>query len=293
MTLTALVLELDSGDADRLSDMLLEAGALSVAYEEVTPDKAAKSIPPGGSGLGASRSVVHLTALCRVQDDPQQLLLAACRAAGIQIPDHKSHAVPDENWVEKSREQFSPIRVSDRLWIVPSWHVPPDPTAINLLIDPGLAFGTGNHPSTLSCLRWLERTIRGGEVIIDYGCGSGILAIAALRLGAHRAIGVDIDASAILVARANARRNRVAAEFLDGSEPLSVMADIVVANILANPLKVLAPFLASRCTPGGWLALAGILSSQAGEIEKTYAPWIQFKGRIEAEGWVCLAGVRR
>ena len=219
--------------------------------------------------------------------------MAACRAAGIQVPAHESHAVPDENWVEKSREQFSPIRVSDRLWIVPTWHVPLDPTAINLVIDPGLAFGTGNHPSTLSCLRWLEHTIRGGETIIDYGCGSGILAIAALKLGAHRAVGVDIDPSAILVARANAQRNRAAAEFLDGSEPLSIVADIVVANILANPLKVLAPLLASRCTPGGWLALSGILSSQVGEIEKAYAPWIQFKGTIEVEGWVCLAGVRQ
>jgi len=293
VTLVALVLELDSGDADRLSDTLLEVGAISVTYEEAPAGTRARSIPAYEPEVSGSWPLVQLTALCRTQDNPEQVLVRACEAARIRVPDHKSHAVHDENWVEKSREQFSPIRVSDRLWIVPTWHTPPEPAAINLVIDPGLAFGTGSHPSTFLCLRWLERTIRGGETIIDYGCGSGILAIAALRLGAHRAIGVDIDPSAILVARANAQRNRAAAEFLDGSEPLSIVADIVVANILANPLKLLAPFLASRCAPGGWVALAGILSFQASEIEKAYAPWIQFRERSEAEGWVCLSGIRQ
>ena len=293
MTLTALVLELDSGDADCLSDMLLEAGAISVSYEEATPETPYKPIPLGGSQANASWPLVRLTALCRAQDDLDRLLLGACSAAGIPVPDHEFRAVLDENWVEKSREQFSPIRVSDRLWIVPSWRDPPDRDAVNIVLDPGLAFGTGSHASTLLCLQWLERTIRGGETVIDYGCGSGILAIAALRLGAHRAIGVDIDPAAVVVARANALRNRAAAEFLDGCEALSTVADIVVANILANPLQVLAPLLASRCVPGGRLALAGILAFQANEIEKVYAPWIQFEARTEAEGWVCLSGVRQ
>lgn len=293
MTFTALVLELDSGDADRLSDTLLEAGAISVAYEEAAPETPSSSIPLLGPQADASWPFVRLTALCREQDDPDRLLRDACRAAGIRVPDRECHAVPDENWVRKSREQFSPIRVSDRLWIVPTWHDPPDHDAVNIVLDPGLAFGTGSHASTLLCLQWLKRSIRGGETVIDYGCGSGILAIAALRLGAHRAIGVDIDPGAVVVARANALRNRVAAEFLDGCELLSTVADIVVANILANPLQVLAPLLAARCVPGGRLALAGILEFQVDEIEEVYAPWIRFEARTEAEGWVCLSGVRQ
>jgi ribosomal protein L11 methyltransferase len=292
VALAALVLQLDSGGADRLSETLLESGALSVTLEEALPSMPSKPDSPGGE-VSAPWPAVQLTVLCRAEDGPDRILLLACRAAGIPVPDHKSLAVLDENWVEKSRAGFSPIRVSNRLWVVPSWHDPPDPGAINLVLDPGLAFGTGSHPSTLLCLQWLERNIRGDETVIDYGCGSGILAIAALKLGAHRAIGVDIDPDAIVAARSNARRNQVAAEFLDGRERLSIMADIVVANILASPLQVLAPFLASRCVPGGLLALAGILPVQACEVEQTYAPWIRFGAKTESEGWVCLSGVRQ
>ena len=292
MALAALVVQLDPGDADRLSDTLLESGALSVTCEEASPETPLEAVSPG-AGSGLPWPNVRLTALCRAVDDPDRVLLRACRAAGIPVPDHESYAVLEQNWVEKSKAGFSPIRVSNRLWIVPSWHDPPDPGAINLVLDPGLAFGTGSHPSTLLCLQWLERTILGGETVIDYGCGSGILAIAALKLGARRAIGVDIDPDAIAAARSNAHRNHAAAEFFDGREPLSSVAQIVVANILANPLQVLAPFLASRCAPGGRLALAGILSFQASEVEKAYAPWIQFGAHTESEGWVCLAGVRK
>jgi ribosomal protein L11 methyltransferase len=200
--------------------------------------------------------------------------------------------VPDEDWVAKAREQFGPIRVSARLWIVPTWRTPSDPQAINLVLDPGLAFGTGSHPSTRLCLQWLERSIAGGEAVLDYGCGSGILAIAALKLGARRAVGVDIDPDAVATARANAQRNRVAAEFLEARAPLTFTADVVIANILANPLKVLAPMLASRCRRGGKMALSGILSDQASEVESCYSSWVAFAPPAEAEGWVCLSGVK-
>ncbi len=161
-----------------------------------------------------------------------------------------------------------------------------------LVLDPGLAFGTGDHPSTRLCLQWLDRTIGGGETVLDYGCGSGILAIAALKLGARRAVGVDIDPDAVAAARANARRNGVEGQFLDGLAPLAFTADVVVANILANPLKLLAPLLASRIRRDGRLALSGILPDQASEIEKCYAPWIEFAPCTESEGWACLSGVR-
>jgi ribosomal protein L11 methyltransferase len=201
--------------------------------------------------------------------------------------------VADEDWIKKSREQFAPIRITGRLWVVPTWHVPPQPDAINLILDPGLAFGTGSHPSTRLCLEWLDRTIGGGETVLDYGCGSGILAIAALKLGARRAVGVDIDIDAIAAARANAQRNGVAGEFLDSRTSLVLTADVVVANILANPLKVLAPLLASHCAQGGRIALSGILAPQIRDIEECYAPWIAFDKPSEADNWVCLSGVRQ
>ena len=287
MTFTAFVVEVTAEEVDPLADALLDAGALSVSCEDADATDTF-----GGSGEPASWTRVKLTALCKVQPDPEQLLLRACNLAGIAVPAHELYGVPDGDWVAKSREQFGPIRVSAHLWIVPTWRAPLEPDALNLVLDPGLAFGTGAHPSTRLCLQWLERSIAGGETVLDYGCGSGILTIAALKLGARHAVGVDIDPDAVRTARANARRNDVAGEFLEGCAPLTFTADIVIANILANPLKVLAPMLASRCRQGGQIALSGILSDQASEVESFYSPWIAFAPPAEAEGWVCLSGVK-
>src|SRR5712664_2825171 len=289
---TALVLEVKAEEVDPLCDALLEAGALSVSCEDARAGTAAEAPRFDGSGESVSWLRVRLTALCKVQPGPERLLLRACDLAGIAVPAHELRSVADEDWVAKSREQFGPIRISAHLWIVPTWRAPPEPEAINLVLDPGLAFGTGSHPSTRLCLQWLERSIAGGETVLDYGCGSGILAIAALKLGARRAVGVDIDPDAVAAARANARRNGVEGQFLDGHAPLTFTADVVVANILANPLKLLAPLLASRIRRGGRLALSGILPDQVREIEKCYAPWIEFAPSTESEGWVCLSGVK-
>jgi len=292
VTFAALVLVVKAEEADHLSDALLDAGALSVGCEDARAEPAAEAPPFDGSGESVSWARVRLTALCKAQPEPEQLLLRACNRAGIAVPVHELCPVPDEDWVAKSREQFGPIRVSSHLWIVPTWRQAPEPDAINLVLDPGLAFGTGAHPSTRLCLQWLERSIAGGETVLDYGCGSGILTIAALKLGARRAVGVDIDPDAVGTARANARRNDVAGEFLEVCAPLTFTADVVIANILANPLKVLAPMLASRCRHGGQIALSGILSDQASEVESCYSPWIAFAPPAEAEGWVCLSGVK-
>jgi ribosomal protein L11 methyltransferase len=293
VTLAALVLDLRAEEVDRLSDALLEAGALSVMYEDAQAGTEAEVPHFDAFGESAPWPRVTLTALCKGPGDLEQLLIRACGAASIAVPTHQVRNVPDEDWVAKSREQFGPIRVSARLWVVPTWHAPPEPEAINLVLDPGLAFGTGSHPSTRLCLQWLERTVAGGETVLDYGCGSGILAIAAMKLGARRAVGVDIDPDALAVARANGQRNGVAVEFLGGRTPLAFAADIVVANILANPLMLLAPVLASRCAQGGRIALSGILSGQTREVEKSYAPWIAFAPPTVEDGWVCLSGVRR
>ncbi|HKW39000.1 MAG TPA: 50S ribosomal protein L11 methyltransferase [Burkholderiales bacterium] len=291
MTLTALVLDLPGREADCLSDALLAAGALSVSCEDVRASAGAPDTSEPGEP--ASWPCVRLTALCGSGHAPEQLLRQACAASGVAMREHDVSTVADEDWVARSKGGFGPIRVSRRLWIVPSWSAPPEADAINLMLDPGLAFGTGSHATTRLCLRWLEDRIAGGETVLDYGCGSGILAIAALRLGAKRAVGVDIDPDAVAVAQANAARNEVAAEFLVTGSPLALTADLVVANILANPLKVLAPLIVERCRRGGHVALSGILAAQAEDVAECYSRWIAFAAPHEEEGWVCLAGTKR
>jgi ribosomal protein L11 methyltransferase len=176
---------------------------------------------------------------------------------------------------------------------VPSWHDPPVPGAVVVRLDPGVAFGTGSHPTTRLCLQWLRETVRGGEAVLDYGCGSGILAIAAARLGARAVVGTDIDPQAVAAARINGYANRVAARFELPHALPPQPHDIVVANILTNPLLLLAPVLARAARAGGRIALSGILAPQADDVLEAYAPWFNIARWREAEGWVLLAGERR
>ena len=198
----------------------------------------------------------------------------------------------DQDWVKLTQAQFAPMRAGRRLWIVPTWHEPPEPAAINVILDPGAAFGTGSHPTTRLCLAWLERSVRGGESLLDYGCGSGILAIAAMMLGAARATGVDVDPMALEAARYNAERNGVALDVRDAQADLDLRAQLTVANILANPLRMLAPAIAAHTAPGGSIALSGILAAQARDVIEAYAPWASLAVAAEEAGWVLLAGVR-
>lgn len=292
MAFVALVVELKADEGDRLGDALLEAGALSVSGEDAasgTPGETPRYDEPGET---ASWPNLKLTALLHTHDDPARILNQACTAAGVGRPAFELLVVEDEDWVRRSRDQFGPIRISDRLWVVPSWHTP-RPDAVNIVFDPGLAFGTGSHPTTRLCLAWLERHVVGGEAVLDYGCGSGILAIAALKLGAGRALGADIDPESILAARANAERNGVGAEFFRTEALPPISADLVVANILANPLKLLAPLLSGFCARGGRIALSGILLPQAAEVEAAWSPWFEFEPAAGEGEWTCLSGVRR
>jgi ribosomal protein L11 methyltransferase len=182
------------------------------------------------------------------------------------------------------------------MWIVPSWCEPVDPTAVNLALDPGLAFGTGSHPTTRLCLQWLLRKLAAGESVLDYGCGSGILAIAACRLGAGRVVGTDIDSQALAASAANAKRNRVSAAFMSPERLAAEETtpfDVVVANILANPLRMLAPALAARVKPGGHIVLSGILDVQAAPLIGVYRRWFNIGVCEIDDGWIALAGVRR
>jgi ribosomal protein L11 methyltransferase len=199
--------------------------------------------------------------------------------------------VQDEDWVRKTQAQFEPIRVADGLWIVPSWCTPPDPSALNISIDPGLAFGTGSHPTTSLMLRWLAGRLKGGETVLDYGCGSGILAIVAARLGGRDVVGVDIDPQAVLAAHDNAAKNGVVARFFTPDASPEQTAEIVVANILANPLVVLAPLITGRCSHT--VALSGILEAQADDVMAAYAAHFNLRVADREEGWVLITGTRR
>jgi ribosomal protein L11 methyltransferase len=275
----AITVELEPAQAEALSEALIEAGARSVDLE-IDPE------------AGATRT--RLTALAERGTDPRQLLASAARCAGIPSPDFRTGELADEDWVRLSQAQFGPVRAGERLWVVPSWHTPPaDPQAIVVRIDPGLAFGTGSHPSTRLVLRRLEETIQGNERVLDYGCGSGILAIAAGKLGAGRLDAVDIDRLALRVASENARLNGVTLHTALPEELAPGAWDLVLANILAGPLIALAPELALRTRQGGCVLLSGVLLSQVEEVCAAYAKNFEISVPANEGDWALIEGARR
>lgn len=301
MSWLTLIVDTDAAHAEALSDALLELGALSVDLLDAdadTPDEQAIFGEPGEPPPGVW---LHnrVSALFDADRDVAAILRAASDSIGLaQLPGHRIETLADNDWVRLTQSQFEPIPISPRLWIVPTWHTPANPDAINIVLDPGLAFGTGSHPTTRLCLRWLDDHIQGGESVLDYGCGSGILAIAALKLGAARAVGVDLDAQAVTASRDNAIANQVEnARFhlpdaANDAEKRS-QYDLVVANILTNPLRLLAPLLADATRQGGQIVLSGILESQAQDVMNIYQQWFDLNPPVFEDGWSCLSGRKR
>lgn len=286
----------DSKQAELLSDALMEAGALSVSLEDADAGTADETPLFGEPDYPTAELWPHSIARVLLDEhvDVGKTLADAAGAAGISAPtEYTVETVAEQDWVRLTQSQFDPIPISSRLWIVPTWHAAPDSAAINLKLDPGLAFGTGSHPTTRLCLRWLDDHLAGGETLLDYGCGSGILAIAAAKLGAGRVDGVDIDAQAVTASRDNAALNDVQACFCLPGELTPGQYDVVVANILTNPLKSMAPLLAGRVRAGGQLVLSGILAEQADEVMTVYREWFVFGPPAVDEGWVRLAGVKK
>ena len=286
----------DSKQAEPLSDALLDAGALSVSLEDADAGTVDETPLFGEPDHPTAELWPHsvVVALFDAGADVGAVLAYAARIAGVPLPaDYTIETVAEQDWVRLTQSQFDPIPISPRLWIVPTWHDAPDGNAINLRLDPGLAFGTGSHPTTRLCLAWLDDNLKGGETLLDYGCGSGVLAIAAARLGAGRIDGVDIDPQAVQASRDNAALNEITAQFCLPGELAPGNYDVVVANILTNPLKGLAPLLAGRVRPGGRLVLSGILAEQAEDVMAVYRAWFDFDPPEVDEGWVRLAGTRR
>jgi len=312
MAMIEIQLLLPAEGLEAWSDALLEAGAASVAIEDqdsATPDEVAvygePGLPPPAAGWRNNR----LSVLLDAGRDAVALVAEAAALLGSDAPPIQSRQpVADCDWVRQTQAQFTPVRIgaAGRVWIVPSWHEPPDPQACNIRIDPGVAFGTGTHPTTRLCLAWIDANLVPGGSVLDYGCGSGILSICAARLGAATVRGVDIDPQALVAARDNALRNGVHADYtgpdalggVPGSEtgaPTQGRYDLVVANILANPIMLLAPTLLHHLRPGGWLLLSGILERQAAEVIAAFRAVDADMALAVAgtdEGWVALAGRR-
>lgn len=282
--------------AEPLSDALMEAGALSTAIEDAHAGTAREQPLFGEPGMPSEPLWQHsvIIALFDADTDIDIALQQAAAAANMTTPAYTLETVPDQDWVRLTQSQFDPIRISERLRITPSWHpAPQEQGVVNLQLDPGLAFGTGSHPTTHLCLQWLDQHLQGGESVLDYGCGSGILAIAALKLGAGRVCGVDIDPQAVRASRDNAAQNQAAAEFYLPDGLPEGQFDVVVANILANPLRLLADMLAARTRAGGQIVLSGILAEQETELSEIYRPWFDLNEAVVQNGWACLSGRRK
>ncbi|MEF9444993.1 50S ribosomal protein L11 methyltransferase [Burkholderia sp. 1B3(2022)] len=297
MSYRELVVELAREHAEALSDALLDLGALSVSVEDADADTPDEQPLFGEPGLVPDRTAwqhSRVVALLSADHEPAVLLAAAANEIGLaETPRFVVREVEEQDWVRLTQSQFEPIPIGERIWVVPSWHDAPDPDALVLELDPGLAFGTGSHPTTRLCMEWLEQSVKPGQSVLDYGCGSGILAILAKKCGANPVIGIDIDPQAVESARQNSERNRAEVTYGLPDACQDGEFDIVVANILSNPLKLMASMLASKVKPGGRIALSGVLARQADEVAAVYARYVDISVWREHEGWVCLAGTRR
>jgi ribosomal protein L11 methyltransferase len=287
-----LELEANPANAEHLSELLQAAGAGAVTLQDMA-DEPLFEPPPGATPLWNSTRVTGLFAADT--DIPAILASLEQQLEPAPLPPWHLNPLEDRDWIRAWMDNFQPMQFGKQLWICPSGFTPPVPEAINIQLDPGLAFGTGTHPTTAMCLRWLDAHPPRDMRVIDYGCGSGILGIAACKLGARQVIAVDTDPQALLATQANAEKNHVAdciqaylpADFLPEPVPL------LLANILAGPLHSLAPHFAELVTPGGQLVLSGILTEQAEELRHQYQAAFDIKLVAQQEEWVCLAGQRR
>lgn len=280
--------------AEVLEDLLLEAGANAVTLEDAADQPLFEPI----RGTTPLWQETRISGLFEASTDSQQMVDYLQQGWAQAYPDQacptpRIEILEDKDWEREWMDNFHPIQVGDRLWICPSWREVPNPDAVNLALDPGLAFGTGTHPTTFMCLQWLDRHDVTGKRVVDYGCGSGILGVAALLLGAEQAWGVDNDPQALIATRENTNRNQIAPERFNVYFPGKiddVQADLMLANILAAPLIDLAPTISALVKIGGDIVLSGILDHQAEQVMAAYAPWFELDTPAHKEEWVCISG---
>ncbi|EOX1291198.1 50S ribosomal protein L11 methyltransferase [Vibrio cholerae] len=278
-------------NAEAIGDMLMEeTGAVSVTFLDAKDTPVFEPLP-GETRLWGDTDVVALYAA----DMDTSLILQQIKASNMLAEGfaHKVEQVEDKDWEREWMDNFHPMQFGRRLWICPSWREVPDPQAVNVMLDPGLAFGTGTHPTTALCLEWLDNLDLTGKTVIDFGCGSGILAIAAIKLGAAKVIGIDIDPQALLASKDNAARNGVEDQievYLPKDQPEGLVADVVVANILAGPLRELSPIIKGLLKPGGQLAMSGILDTQAESVAEFYRDDLELDPIAEKSEWCRISG---
>lgn len=297
MSWTEIVVEVAKEHAEEYSDALLECGVtfgvLSVSIEDADEGTDAEQPLFGEPGMEPQEAAwehSRVIALTPTDFNHAELVGLAAVHCHMPTPEHYLRFVTDQDWVRLTQSQFEPMLIGKRIWVVPSWHTAPDPTALVLELDPGLAFGTGSHPTTRLCMEWLEENPPVNKTVLDYGCGSGILAIVAKKLGAAKVEGIDIDVQAVHSAEFNAVRNNCEIEFSLPDKISSTTYDVVLANILSNPLKLMAPMLSGKVAVGGALVLSGVLARQAEEVAAAYAPFIALTVWQERDGWVALYG---
>ena len=281
-------------DIDLLSEELESSGTLSISIQDKNLNTSDEELIFGEPHSGPNKfwATSQIQALFSDSVDIKRIqheLISNFKDINFVF---NTSFVSETDWVKLSQSQFKPICIKNRINIVPSWHEIDNLNQINIILDPGLAFGTGAHPTTQLCAEWLIDNVSKDKQVLDYGCGSGILAIAADKLGAKKVLGVDIDPQAIISSNENGSLNKCNIEWLNTDKDFKFQADLVVANILSSALSVLAPLLASYCRPKGKIALSGILESQESQIKKIYSPWFKFEKTLKNGGWICLSGVK-
>ena len=295
MSWANLIVQINKEDVDSISDYLIELGAISTSIEDTNLNQNNEELIFGVPNIQSQQFWENNTvqALFEKKINIEIIKAAIKNKFTDSILLLSTKDVEDTDWVKSTQTQFSPIRINDKLWIIPTWHKIQDKNAINLILDPGLAFGTGTHPTTHLCLLWLLDNINQNLSVLDYGCGSGILGIAAKKIGAKKVIGVDIDNQAIKASKDNSEMNNVQISWSNTKEKIDFKADLVVANILSSALSVLAPILAEHCITNGKIALSGILESQEDDIKKIYNSWFDLDPSYKKDGWVLISGTKR
>ena len=295
MAWTNLTFFAEEKDIDLLSEELNKNGAISVYIQDRNLNKIDEEFIFGEPHSGPNKFWVtnQVQALFDQSIDinqVQQKLASNFKDINFEF---STSSVSETDWVKLSQSQFKPILIKNKINIIPTWHDTKNSNLINITLDPGLAFGTGAHPTTHLCMEWLIDNVTKNSQVIDYGCGSGILAIAAHKLGAKKVLGVDIDSQAITASKENSALNKCSIDWINTDENFKFQADLIVANILSSALKVLAPLLASYCKPSGKIALSGILDSQEDKIKQIYSPWFKFEKTLKNDGWICLSVIKK